>query len=185
MPGSYARTYTGRKFYPDKPEELDVHIIDIAHHLSLINRYNGALNVPYSVGHHSLLVEKIFHKMFPHALVEDRLAALLHDAEEAYLIDMISPTKKVITQYADLSNRVKAVIFGRMGLQLPLPEAITRIDTWIRDDEMWFLSSWGHLEVDSPYFNIEILPKSPVEIKNEFLLKFEELCLLSVPTKVH
>ena len=66
---------------------------DVAHALGQINRFNGHCRRPYSVAEHSLLVLDIIEHLFAPANVHCRLAALLHDAHEAYVGDMSSPVK--------------------------------------------------------------------------------------------
>jgi hypothetical protein len=86
-------TATGTAFELGRPHKDAVQLDDIAHHLSLINRFNGATPRPYSVAEHSLLVAEIFERQLGMTNPVARLAALLHDAHEAYLGDLISPVK--------------------------------------------------------------------------------------------
>jgi uncharacterized protein len=85
----WMQTFSGRKFYPLKPIADDICIEDIAHHLSMLCRYNGATKMFYSVAQHCVLASKLF----GHGQRAERLAALLHDASEAYFGDFIRPLK--------------------------------------------------------------------------------------------
>lgn len=170
----YVRTYTGRKFYPHSPETLDVSIEDIACHLAFINRYNGALGKAYSVAQHSLLVEELFSQEYPDATPEEKLAALLHDSEEAYLQDMTSPLKATQPEFRALSKKVKKRIFEVMDLPLPDPR-VKAIDTNLLVDEMWQLAPWGHSEVDGPHYGLNIIIIHPTFVRSNFLLRFYEL----------
>lgn len=172
--GGYIRTFTGRKFYPDKPEELDANIIDIAHHLAQENRYGGALERGYSVGHHSLLVEEILRKEHPDSSPRERLTALMHDAEEAYTKDMTKPVKDVLFDFQTLAKKVKRRIFELYELD-PITPRIKQIDVNLRIDEMWQLAPWAEEEIDGPYYNISIFPYRESAIKRMFLERFNKL----------
>jgi hypothetical protein len=85
--GDWMQTFTGRAFYPLDPRPEDIDPVDIAHALSLICRYGGHSSRFYSVAEHCVLMS---HAVAP----EHALWALLHDATEAYLGDMIRPLKR-------------------------------------------------------------------------------------------
>ncbi len=118
-------TFTGRRVDPLHMEVDDVCIEDIAHHLSQVNRYNGATPYPYSVGQHSLLVADlvVLHSRPGSANLE--LAGLLHDASEAYLNDVTTPVKR-----ADLSEGYRA---AEWKLQR-LIEAVFELPYGLTDD---------------------------------------------------
>ena len=84
--GEWITTYTGKKFHFRKPAVEEIDIIDIAHHLSLLCRFTGAVREFYSVAEHSVRVSLLVPK-------ELRLSALLHDAAEAYINDISRPVK--------------------------------------------------------------------------------------------
>jgi len=84
--GGWITTYTGNRFCFTDPKPEQVHIEDIAHHLSLICRFTGAVKSFYSVADHSIRVAGIV----PDEL---KLSALLHDAAEAYTGDISRPVK--------------------------------------------------------------------------------------------
>ena len=86
---------SGRRLDLLDPSPFDVEIEDIAHGLAFVARWNGQTRGehPYSVAEHSLLVEEIFGRLVPGAEARWRLAALLHDAPEYVIGDMISPVK--------------------------------------------------------------------------------------------
>lgn len=89
-----------------QPGGRPILIDDIAHHLSLINRFTGATRRPYSVAEHSLLVSEIAQRnAFSRAV---QLAALMHDAHEAYTQDVSSPAKRAINQHATQSGGTQA-----------------------------------------------------------------------------
>ena len=102
----WIRTFLGGRFSFDNPSPADVEIRDIAHSLSLQCRYNGHVPRFYSVAQHSLLVEEIA-AMGGYGW---NLAALLHDAAEAYVGDMVSPLKRRLPAYQREEASVNRVI---------------------------------------------------------------------------
>jgi hypothetical protein len=89
-------TCSGRTIDLLTPRQADVDIDDIAWHLTQINRFGGACRRPYSVAEHSVLVADIFSAVHPGANPAAKLAALMHDAHEAYTNDMLGPIKQVM-----------------------------------------------------------------------------------------
>lgn len=86
---SWIQTFSGRQFFPLEPRVEDVCIEDIAHGLSNLCRYAGHCECFYSVAQHCLLVSRVVPR-------EHALRGLLHDASEAYLIDVPRPIKHSI-----------------------------------------------------------------------------------------
>lgn len=128
-PRAWQRMLSGRRLDLLDPTPMDIEIEDIAHGLAFVARWNGQTqgDYPYSVAEHSLLVEDIFTRQNPGIAARWRLAALLHDAPEYVIGDMISPVKAAIgTAYGDLDQRLTAAIHLRFGLPAALPVAIKR-----------------------------------------------------------
>ncbi|MDR0808955.1 MAG: HD family hydrolase [Gemmobacter sp.] len=126
---AWQRMLSGRRLDLLDPTPMDIEIEDIAHGLAFVARWNGQTrgDHPYSVAEHSLLVEEIFARQNPQAGPRWRLAALLHDAPEYVIGDMISPVKAAIgPNYGDLDIRLTAAIHIRFGLPATLPAAIKR-----------------------------------------------------------
>lgn len=119
--GEWIQTYTGAAFYPMDPRPEDVRIVDIAHALAHQCRFAGHTVDFYSVAEHSLHVAQIVPKAF-------RLAALLHDATEAYVLDLPGPIKDMLPDYREMENRVWAAIVRRFDLPLILPPAVKYAD---------------------------------------------------------
>lgn len=115
--------------------ENDVDIYDIAHHLAKIQRFNGAtpINKIYSVGEHCINLARYFdHKdMFEKARI-----ALLHDASEAYLSDIVSPAKRLIPDYVELENSVQKVIYQKLMKYVPTESMYKQEDKNILLDEV-------------------------------------------------
>ena len=99
----YLRTFTGKRFHMlgDDPDEID--IMDIAHALSHVNRFTGHTTHPYSVAAHSIFVADIVDHLYGFN-PERMLAALMHDASEAYLADIASPIKHLLPDYQALEK---------------------------------------------------------------------------------
>ena len=93
-----ATMLSGRRLDLLNPSPMDIEIEDIAHGLSFVARWNGQTfgEFPYSVAEHSVFVEKLFNKINPKIDTKWRLAALLHDAPEYVIGDMISPVKSSV-----------------------------------------------------------------------------------------
>lgn len=122
-PGAPARAWqrmlSGRRLDLLDPSPLDVDISDIAHGLARVARWNGQTSGDhaFSVAQHSLLVEQIFRRIVPDAAPEAQLAALLHDAPEYVIGDMISPFKSVVGGgYKSCEERLQHAIHLRFGL---------------------------------------------------------------------
>jgi 5'-deoxynucleotidase YfbR-like HD superfamily hydrolase len=120
---------SGRRLDLLDPTPLDIEIEDIAHGLAFVARWNGQTigDFPYSVAEHSLLVEEIFSALNPGIAPKWRLAALLHDAPEYVIGDMISPVKAAIgPDYGLLDDRLAMAVHLRFGLPAQLPAAIKK-----------------------------------------------------------
>lgn len=121
--GPWMTTQSGRQFYPYDPRPDEILIEDIAHGLSLLCRYNGQCSTFYSVAQHSVLVSLIVPK-------EYALWALLHDAAEAYIGDMIRPLKHGVIGivFQQVENRILHAIAERFELDKMMPETVIKAD---------------------------------------------------------
>lgn len=113
--GDWCQTFTGRQFWPLDPRAEDLDVRDIAHALACQNRFAGHARQPYSVGEHSLRVMYALDLEPSLGLRrgnELRLAALLHDATEAYLVDVPRPVKRSpeLAGYREAEERLARVI---------------------------------------------------------------------------
>ncbi|MEI2805875.1 HD domain-containing protein [Albidovulum sp.] len=138
---AWQRMLSGRRLDLLDPTPVDIEIEDIAHGLAFVARWNGQTlgDYPYSVAEHSLLVEQIFTRENPGIPARWRLAALLHDAPEYVIGDMISPVKAAVGPgYGALDDRLSAAVHLRFGLPAQLPAAIKktikaadRVSAWL------------------------------------------------------
>jgi hypothetical protein len=126
--GGWIETYTGRQFWPLDPRVEDIDIEDIAHALAMKCRYGGHTKWFYSVAQHSVLVAE-------NVAPENRLAALLHDASEAYLADVPRPVKPYLEGYGKIEAAIDTVIAEKFGVVFPWAEEIKTVDHRILADE--------------------------------------------------
>jgi 5'-deoxynucleotidase YfbR-like HD superfamily hydrolase len=118
---------SGRRLDLLDPSPLDIEIEDIAHGLARVARWNGQTlgEHAFSVAQHSLVVEEIAVHLQPSLEPRWRLAALLHDAPEYVIGDMISPFKSALgLDYRLFEGRLEAAVHLRFGLPPTLPEAV-------------------------------------------------------------
>src|SRR5436305_592165 len=127
---------SGRRLDLLDPSPLDIEIEDIAHGLARVARWNGQTVGPnaFSVAQHCAVVERLTGELAPRVSREMRLAALLHDAPEYVIGDLISPFKAAVGfDYKDFERRLQSAIHLRFGLPARLaPEwtmTIKRADT--------------------------------------------------------
>jgi len=189
-PRAWQRMLSGRRLDLLDPTPMDIEIGDIAHGLAFVARWNGQTHgdFAYSVAEHSLLVEALFARMYPKAPVKWRLAALLHDAPEYVIGDMISPVKAAVGPgYEELDQRLTAAIHLRFGLPAVLPKTIKtqikradKISAWM---EAVQIAGFAPREAGKLFgkpredviqdLRIELRP--PVEARNAFIVRHEEL----------
>jgi 5'-deoxynucleotidase YfbR-like HD superfamily hydrolase len=169
---------------------MDIEVEDIAHGLAFVARWNGQTigDYAYSVAEHSLLVTDIFLAQNPTAPIKWQLAALLHDAPEYVIGDMISPVKAAVgPDYGVLDDRLMAAIHIRFGLPAQLPVAIKKqikkadkISAWI---EAVQIAGFTAAEADKFFGKInpnlantlEIRLRPPVEVRNDFTTRHANL----------
>jgi 5'-deoxynucleotidase YfbR-like HD superfamily hydrolase len=123
-PRAWQRMLSGRRLDLLEPSPLDIEIADIAHGLARVARWNGQTRGAhaFSVAQHSVLVERLVSELKPRLAREARLMALLHDAPEYVIGDLISPFKAAIgLDYRKLEHRLQAAIHLRFGLPALVP----------------------------------------------------------------
>ena len=193
QPRAWQRMLSGRRLDLLDPTPMDVEIEDIAHGLAFVARWNGQTmgDFAYSVAEHSLLVEQIFTAMNPKAPVKWQLAALLHDAPEYVIGDMISPVKAAVGPgYETLDDRLMAAIHIRFGLPAQVPVQIKKqikkadkISAWL---EAVQIAGFTVAEADKffgkPDPNIGktavIQLRPPLEVRQDFTARHADLMRL-------
>lgn len=172
--GDWVQTFTGKMFWPldPRPEEVDVE--DIAHALSLMCRFGGHCDEFYSVAQHSVFVSE-------NVPPESKLAALLHDASEAYLADVTRPVKKSLPDYFKIEDNLTRVIYEHAGVKNYDAEAIVRADMIMLYTEMRDLmktppKAWEEQDKYSDLMLDEIIiPLSSQSAEELFLVVYQEL----------
>ncbi len=190
QPRAWQRMLSGRRLDLLDPTPVDIEIEDIAHGLAFVARWNGQTrgDYPYSVAEHSLLVERLFSRMNPGVGARWKLAALLHDAPEYVIGDMISPVKSAIgPAYEELDARLAAAIHLRFGLPAEIPAPIKRqikkadrVSAWA---EAVHIAGFSQAEADRFFGRPEpslkrtlaIAPRPPLEVRADFLARHEAL----------
>ena len=118
-PRAWQRMLSGRRLDLLNPTPFDIEITDIAHGLARVARWNGQTIGEHalSVAQHSLIVEEIFTALEPEASRQSRMMALLHDAPEYVIGDLISPFKAAVgLNYKAVETRLLSAICIRLGL---------------------------------------------------------------------
>ena len=170
---TFIETYTGRAFWPLQPTMDALSVIDIAHALANQCRYSGHVQFFYSVAQHCCLLAAWLANHGGSAL--DCLQILMHDAPEAYLVDIPRPVKQYMPQYRVWDHAINDVIREWMGWKdLPMLAIQDELDSRIIVDERAALMSrsgldWGHrLEP----IGIKIEPWSQADAEKQFLMMY-------------
>lgn len=148
----------GKMIDPFDPDPQMINLVDIAHSLSNLCRWNGHTMRFYSVAQHSIFVASLMEKP------EDKLAGLLHDASEAYISDMARPVKMRLDKYYEVEFNLMMVISRKFGFQFPLSEALSVADDYAL-----------HYEWENIVLNDRIQALTPHQVKQEFLSLADQL----------
>jgi len=190
QPRAWQRMLSGRRLDLLDPTPVDIEIEDIAHGLAFVARWNGQTqgDFAYSVAEHSLLVEELFGRIAPKTSIKWRLAALLHDAPEYVIGDMISPVKSAVGPgYGALDDRLAAAIHIRFGLPAAVPATVKRqikkadkISAWMEATQIA-----GFSETEASKFfgrpdkavidGLKIRLRPPVEVRQAYTQRHLEL----------
>lgn len=178
-------TFTGKKFYPFSPRIEDIDIVDIAHSLSLICRFQGHLPEHYSVAQHSVLVSYLVPR-------ELALEGLLHDSAEAYIGDLIRPIKRhpMMSWFGDVERQIELKINHKFkllewhsGFSSEKYNAIKRADSVALMTEKRDLFKvaenqvWTNIQGDlvEPASNVKLKFMHPAIAEQQFMHRYEEL----------
>ncbi len=187
---AWQRMLSGRRLDLLDPSPLDIEIGDIAHGLARVARWNGQTRGEhaFSVAQHSLLVERIFGIATPEATRSDRLAALLHDAPEYVIGDMISPFKSAIGGgYKAVERRLQQAVHLRFGLPAVLPEPLKKAIKRADQVAAWFeateLAGFADPEAERFFGRprgytlaaLDLAPRPTAEVQESFLARFAEI----------
>ena len=190
QPRAWQRMLSGRRLDLLDPTPMDIEIEDIAHGLAFVARWNGQTrgDYAYSVAEHSLLVEEIYARQNPDAPVEWRLAALLHDAPEYVIGDMISPVKAAVgPSYGALDARLLAAVHIRFGLPAQVPATVKRrikkadkVSAWLEATQ---IAGFSETEADRFFGRPDpelaractIRLRPPLEVRAAYTIRHSEL----------
>jgi uncharacterized protein len=126
---AWQRMLSGRRLDILDPSPLDIELSDIAHGLARVARWNGQTvgDFPFSVAQHSIFVLELFRTLEPDADAREQLYALLHDAPEYVMGDIISPFKAAMGgNYKDVENRLLSAVYLRFSLGAMPPASLVR-----------------------------------------------------------
>ena len=183
---------SGRRLDLLSPEPRDIEIEDIAHGLARVARWNGQTQGDYafSVAQHCVVVTDIFTALWPHSTANERLAALLHDAPEYVVGDLISPFKTAIgLDYKAFELKLLDAIHTRFGvgqLSVAAAAAIKDADTIAAYYEATLLAGFDKSEAER-FFGIPQIPSelqrtlgvlksvAAKDAQRDFLLRFGKL----------
>jgi len=162
---------SGKLFDITNPEASEFSLEDIAHGLAHTCRYAGQCDGFYSVAEHSVLVSKTVSAF--------KLAALFHDAAEAFIGDMAGPLKRLLPEYRAIEKRIERAIFKRFCIEWPAPPAVKAADLSVLMTEQKFLmppgtNSWIYCTTVAAA-NVPIHKLSPANAKMLFLERYAEL----------
>ncbi len=187
-PRAWQRMLSGRRLDLLDPSPMDIEIEDIAHGLARVARWNGQTvgEHAFSVAQHSVVVEEIVAHIRPDIEPRWRLAALLHDASEYVIGDMISPFKAALGyDYKLFEERLENAIHVRFGLPAKTPMLIKKLikqaDRACAFFEATQLAGFSHAEslefFDAPPagYTLKIEPQAPFEAQAHYLRRFEIL----------
>ena len=187
-PRAWQRMLSGRRLDLLDPTPVDIEIEDIALGLSRVARWNGQTEGAwsFSVAQHCLLVEDLVGRLKPETPGRWRLAALLHDAPEYVIGDLITPFKAAVgLDYKTLEASLLRAVHLRFGLPAELPEStarlIKRADHAAAYLEATQLAGFSEPEAKKIFGKpralppLALTPRPPDEVKAAFLARFEML----------
>jgi 5'-deoxynucleotidase YfbR-like HD superfamily hydrolase len=189
-PRAWQRMLSGRRLDLLEPSPLDIEIGDIAHGLARVARWNGQTRGThaFSVAQHSVLVERLVNGLNPRLTREARLMALLHDAPEYVIGDMISPFKAVMGgSYKECEQRLQRAIHLRFSLPADTPtrlkQDIKQADQIAAYFEATHLAGFSASEA-TQFFGrprgfsadrLDLAPRAVTEIQDAFIGRFDEI----------
>ena len=187
-PRAWQRMLSGRRLDLLDPSPFDIEIEDIARGIARVARWNGQTSGDhaFSVAEHSVVVMNIFTQLNPKASREDRLMALLHDAAEYVIGDMISPFKTALgLDYKAFEARLEEAIHMRFGLPAKMPASlkkkIKKADVYCAWFEATQIAGFSISEANKFFIappedlGLKIEPLSVKEAEALFLKTFEAL----------
>ena len=187
-PRSWQRMLSGRRLDLLNPSPLDIEIEDIARGISRVARWNGQTSgvYPLSVAQHSVIVAELLKSYNENIEIKWQLAALLHDAAEYIISDMITPLKSFLgEEYIQLEEKIQSAINIRFSLPGEIPKKIYKLikncdrqTAFIEAIQLaGFTLKDAKKTLKMPKFipDYKIIPISANKAEKLFLKKFKEL----------
>ena len=167
--GDWIRTHNGMNFYVSDPRKEEILIEDISHALSMLCRFGGHCNKFYSVAEHSCHASDLLP-------TEYKLYGLLHDATEAYMVDLPRPVKKMIPEYKEMEDSLFEWIKLKFKIDVKLDYNIVKdVDNKLLISESLLnMKNCWHKE-ENPYPDLKFGYWSPERASKEFLNRFNDL----------
>ena len=185
---SWQRMLSGRRLDLLDPSPLDIEIEDIARGISRVARWNGQTSgeYPLSVAQHSVIVAELLKSYNENIEIKWQLAALLHDAAEYIISDMITPLKSFLgEEYIQLEEKIQSAINIRFSLPGEIPKKIYKLikncDRQTAFIEAIQLAGFTlkeakkTLKIPTLIPDYKIIPISANKAEKLFLKKFKEL----------
>lgn len=170
----WIETVSGIKFEFLNPKPEMISIDDIAHALSMTCRYSGHVANFYSVAEHSVHCSQIVSP-------KNALAALMHDASEAYITDVASPVKQYLSNYKEMEDVIMQAIANKYGFEYPLDDEVKYADLTMLSSEAYQLmpgqgKNWNMWDT-LPRPNVKLIVEcySPAKAKYAFMERFNQL----------
>lgn len=173
-------TSTGRWFDILKPDPSLIDLRDIAGALSKLCRFGGHCKQFYSVAEHSILTAEMMRQKNRDDLALIRWA-LLHDASEAYVVDIPRPAKRQLAEYMRIEDVIQQAVAERFNLPWPMPQEVHEVDHAILSLELraYMPEQPEHLLPALPVFglmgDLPVVPLSPTTAEKTFLKAAEAL----------
>lgn len=169
--GDWMQTWLGHRFYPMAPSQSTIDHADIAHALSQLCRFAGHIDRFYSVAEHCVLMSQAVPP-------EHALAALLHDATEAYVVDVPRPLKRYLPDYQAIEQQTWYAIAYRFGLDFELPAEVKDADNRILRNERAALFSraeaWPAIDDLEP-LPVQVIGLAPLDAELAYLRRLAEV----------
>jgi hypothetical protein len=167
--GNYMEVFTGKIFWPLDPRVDEINVIDIAHSLSNQCRFAGHVDDFYSVAQHSVLVSMLLPE-------ELWMTGLMHDASEAYLVDVPRPIKPFLKGYDEIEKNIMTCVAIKFRLKWPMPKEVKTADnTALAIEKRCFKKRstqvWDCEYLDNKQIILDTM--SPKEAEQYFLNRFE------------
>jgi 5'-deoxynucleotidase YfbR-like HD superfamily hydrolase len=173
---AFINTHTGISFHPFKPNPSEIDLLDIAHALSNICRWNGHCNYHYSVAQHSIMVCLELKARGYSTRVQ--MIGLLHDASEAYICDIPKPLKPFMEGYEKIEEALQNTIYMKLAGYTPSSRE-WKVVSGVDEDSLWAealeLKDNKDFVPRIPKMHTEVCKRDPKAVRNDFIELYEQL----------